>query len=56
MPAKVEYIRKIGLSNGKLGNGKELDNLELNELFRARDASCPKEKKMGRRYRKIVVC
>ena len=30
--------------------------LELTELFRARDASCPKGKKMGERFRKIRIC
>ena len=29
--------------------------LELTELFRARDASCQKGKKMGERFRKIRI-
>ena len=30
--------------------GKDIENFELTELFRARDASCPKGKKMDKRY------
>ena len=33
-----------------------IENFELTELFGARDASCPKGKKMYERQRKIRIC